>query len=163
MKFYTFDRVDIDKDFQSKIAEILNTGEDKIIIYFSSDGGCVNIADTIADMFNLNKERVILIAYDCLNSSAFRLFMKVQCFKRIMPETYGMYRLPRLTLEINLNGKGYSELSRFLLETKMPKEVEIEMERVKKWGFNDEELDKFKNGEDVFITYDRFCELLKHN
>ena len=77
MKFYTFDRVDIDKDFQSKIAEILNSDDDKIIIYFSSEGGYVNIADTIIDMINLNKDRVTLVAYDCLISSAFRLFMEV--------------------------------------------------------------------------------------
>lgn len=163
MKFYTFDRVEIDKDFQSKIAEILNTGEDKIIIYFSSEGGYVNIADTIIDMINLNKDRVTLVAYDCLISSAFRLFMEVQCTKRIMPEIYAMYHHSKVNLEINLNGKGYSDISRFLLETQMPIELEIEMERVKKWGFNKEEIEKFKNGEDVFMTFDRVCELSKCN
>ena len=65
-------------------------------------------------------------------------------------------------LEISALNKPSNVLDKFRVENSI-KEYRIYYEKkCKEWGFNEQELKKYKKGEDVYFSYERFKELVNH-
>ena len=65
-------------------------------------------------------------------------------------------------VEISALNKPSNVLDKFRVE-KSIKEYRFYYEnKCKEWGFNEQELKKYKKGEDVYFSYERFKELINH-
>ena len=157
----TFYEKTIDEDLLTSISEAISSNDD-IKIYLNSTGGSEWCSSAIIDIINSNKDKVELIGFGYLLSAAFHIMMESECKKRILDNTYGMYHQSIWDVEISALNKPSNVLDKFRVE-KSIKEYRVYYEdKCKEWGFNEQELKKYKKGEDVYFSYERFKELINH-
>ena len=157
----TFYEKTIDEDLLTSISEAISSNDD-IKIYLNSTGGMEWCSSAIIDIINSNKDRVELIGFGYLLSAAFHIMMESECKKRILDNTYGMYHQSVWDLEISALNKPSNVLDKFRVENSI-KEYRIYYEKkCKEWGFNEQELKRYKKGEDVYFSYERFKQLINH-
>ena len=153
---------EINKDTLERISEVISNSNDNIEIYLCSIGGSEWCSSVIIDMINNNKDRIELIGYGYLLSAAFHIMMESKCKKRILDNTYGMYHQSVWDIEVSALNKPSNLLDKFRVE-KIIKEYKIYYEnKCKEWGLNEQELKKYKKGEDVYFSYERFQEIINH-
>ena len=159
----TFYNIEIDENLTKEISEcISNKDYDKVVIYLSSFGGSEWDAQVIIDMINENKDKVEVIGYGKLLSAAFLIFMDIKCKKRILDNSYGMFHQGNWSTDIRYNGNPSSDFYKFRVKQTKSKIYPYYVDKCKEWGFNEQELKKYKKGEDVYFSYERFKELINH-
>lgn len=131
----------------------------KIMIYLSSHGGLSEGEAVITTAINLEPHRFVLIANGEISSSAFSLFFNCNCEKSIMPGTYGMYHLSRMTIEISQSGEGHKEEDRFVLKH-FTKEAKDNLKWCESIGMNAKEIQTIASTQDQYFTTQRIKELI---
>lgn len=142
------------------IITAFNSTEEVIEIYLHSGGGLTAIMAAILDLINNNPSRFILIGYCSLSSSAFELFVRAECEKRLLENTIGMYHQGTREISINDFGKPkFHDDVAILKRTEVYKKMTTNF--IDKCGFTPTEKTKFKKDHDLHFSHERFLEIVE--
>lgn len=151
---------EVNVDMFEKISTFLNEVplDEEAFIWFSSQGGQPLISEAIRDMLE-EDERVTLIAYDSIASSALDLFLTANCTKRLTPGTIAMYHQTSYpNVKVLRKGKrpvfGSQES---IIEDMSRSEVEAD-EIITKY-LTEKEIKEYNKGEEIWIGYQRLKEI----
>lgn len=134
-------------------------------IYIRGEGGELGVAEAIIDVLNKTSmtNPVHLFGYEFLISSHFHIFFKTKCHsKTLSPESYGMIHKGSWNSTL-LEGGGMrkDDYDLFMKEYYSSSDTLSALRKVCK--FNNEEIKKFKNNQDVYIMPTRLTEMLDFN
>lgn len=132
---------------------------DRLHIYFTTDGGQVDVAESIIDMVNKNKEYIGITFYGEVFSSGMYIFLKATCEKWILPDTTGMYHYSWQEVTIKEGGKPSSSYDIFCMK-EMKKAKNRTIEYLKTTKLTDKEINAIRAGKDVYFSYERMLALL---
>lgn len=136
------------------------TAGDCLHIYFTCpEGGSADVSEAIIDFVNKNKDRIGMTFYGELFSSGMVIFLAVNCEKKILQCTRGMYHFSWQEMGISENGKPSTEYDNFSMK-EMKKSKEISIAFLKRTKLSDKEITTIKRGKDVYFSYDRMLELI---
>ena len=158
----TFYEVDIDADFFKELAELLSIKDESHTIYFSSNGGDLWLVEPIIKMINDNKERLEIIGVREISSSALSIFLGAECKKSITKNTFATWHEPSFSFSVDSLSKPRNRFYEFKKESIIKgfrKDMEYEY---RAWGVTEDEIKRYKKGEDVYFSYERFKELINH-
>lgn len=134
--------------------------EDFIDIYLNSTGGETDFGDAILDIINKNSGVTTLTAYGKICSSAFDIFYKAKCSKRLLDGTIGMAHLSRIEME-NLTVTDSRERGEVTFYRKWwAGDKKKRLQFYEELGMETKELSRIKKGENVYFQYNRLLELL---
>ena len=157
-----FYEVYIDADFFKEIAVLLSIKDENHTIYFSSNGGDLWLVEPIIKMINDNKERLEIIGVREISSSALSIFLGAKCKKSITKNTFATWHEPSFSFSVYSLSKPRNRFYEFKKESIIKgfrKDIEDEY---RTWGVTDDELKRYKKGEDVYFGYERFKELINN-
>lgn len=132
----------------------LNSETDEMIIYLNSEGGLYCSAQIMLDIINHSKIKITLIAVEHIMSSAFLLFYLARCNKILMSNCYGCVHTISSTFELR-DKKFEGDIVRLGEINDVNKKIEHDF----KSFLTDEELKKFKDGEDIYLSSKRMKEI----
>ena len=160
MKSLIIKNDEIDYELFEKIASFLDKYDENevLAIWLSSRGGDCSVTEAIRDLLE-SDERVVLVAYDMISSSALDLFLSTNCAKTLTDGTVACFhksfyptvkvikdsRIPMFGRQESLVGEIYRSES----DTD---------EHVKKF-LSDEEIELYEKGEDIWLNYQRLKEI----
>ena len=163
MKSLIIKNDEIDYELFEKIASFLDKYDENevLAIWLSSRGGDCSITEAIRDLLE-SDERVVLVAYDMISSSALDLFLSTNCAKTLTDGTVACFhksfyptvkvikdsRTPMFGRQESLVGEIYRSES----DTD---------EHVKKF-LSDEEIELYEKGEDIWLNYQRLKEIYEN-
>lgn len=163
MKSLIIKNDEIDYELFEKIASFLDKYDENevLAIWLSSRGGDCSVTEAIRDLLE-SDERVVLIAYDMISSSALDLFLSTNCAKTLTDGTVACFhksfyptvkvikdsRTPMFGRQESLVGEIYRSES----DTD---------EHVKKF-LSDEEIELYEKGEDIWLNYQRLKEIYEN-
>lgn len=156
-----FEREPIENNLLTRLVDAVNSTNDRIYVYISSNGGKTAIMQCIIDLINRYSDQFYLIGYDYLASAAFNLFITVKCEKTILPRTIGMYHLGRTEIDIDDRGRPFYLVDTYVKERCIKYDYPMDLEFIKKCGFTKTETTNFKKNSDVYFQYDRFLEIIE--
>lgn len=159
-----FHKESFDKDFLEKLAKAFNESKpDEVIdLYLNSNGGSASIKEAVTEIINTNSEKFYLVGYDYLASSAFNFFIEAKCKKKLLPGTIGMYHLAINNLDFNDRMKPVYGIDEACIKRIKEFDHPSNLEFMKACGFTAKETKKANKGDDVFLQYDRFLEIVNH-
>ena len=158
----TFYETEIDSEFFKELAELLSIKDENHTIYFSSNGGDLWLVEPIIKMINDNKERLEIIGVREISSSALSIFLGVKCKKSITKNTFAIWHKPSFSFNLDDKNKPRNDFYKFknkYIVEGFSKDFELEY---KDWGLKKSEIKKYKKGEDVYFSYERFQEIINH-
>ena len=158
----SFYETEIDSEFFKELTELLSNKEEKHQIYFSSNGGDVWLIEPIIKIINENKDNIELIGVREISSSALSIFIGAKCKKSITKNTYAIWHKPSFSFDLDDKNKPRNDFYKFKnkhIVEGFSKEFELEY---KDWGLKKSEIKKYKKGEDVYFSYERFKELINY-
>ncbi len=150
----------IDQDMLDKFIEFLNdTPEEHVTVYLASGGGSAPIAAVLCEI--LSEPRFTLCAYDQISSSAFWLFFKAGCKKRLIHGCEGMMHQMTFTVELNEKGKPTGQIENTHQDVidfyaKHSESFMLELNLTSK------EKNMFREGFDVMFSPDMMREILSN-
>ena len=150
----------IDQEMLDKFVEFLNdTPEEHVTVYLASGGGSAPIAAVLCEI--LSDPRFTLCAYDQISSSAFWLFFKAGCKKRLIHGCEGMMHQMTFTVDLNEKGKPTGQIENTHQDVidfyaKHSESFMLELNPTSK------EKNMFREGFDVMFSPDRMCEILSN-
>lgn len=160
MKSLIIKNDEIDYELFEKIASFLDKYDENevLAIWLSSRGGVCSVTEAIRDLLE-SDERVVLVAYDMISSSALDLFLSTNCAKTLTDGTVACFhksfyptvkvikdsRTPMFGRQESLVGEIYRSES-------------YTDKHVKKF-LSDEELESYEKGEDIWLNYQRLKEI----
>lgn len=163
MKSLIIKNDEIDYELFEKIASFLDKYDENevLAIWLSSRGGDCSVTEAIRDLLE-SDERVVLVAYDMISSSALDLFLSTNCAKTLTDGTVACFhksfyptvkvikdsRTPMFGRQESLVGEIYRSES----DTD---------EHVKKF-LSDEEIELYEKGEDIWLNYQRLKEIYEN-
>lgn len=163
MKSLIIKNDEIDYELFEKIASFLDKYDENevLAIWLSSRGGDCSVTEAIRDLLE-SDERVVLIAYDMISSSALDLFLSTNCAKTLTDGTVACFhksfyptvkvikdsRTPMFGRQESIVGEIYRSES----DTD---------EHVKKF-LSDEEIELYEKGEDIWLNYQRLKEIYEN-
>lgn len=163
MKSLIIKNDEIDYELFEKIASFLDKYDENevLAIWLSSRGGACSVTEAIRDLLE-SDERVVLIAYDMISSSALDLFLSTNCAKTLTDGTVACFhksfyptvkvikdsRTPMFGRQESIVGEIYRSES----DTD---------EHVKKF-LSDEEIELYEKGEDIWLNYQRLKEIYEN-
>jgi len=153
---------DVNYEMFDELVKAFNslTVGDYLHIYFTCpEGGSADVSEAIIDFINKNKDRISMTFYGELFSSGMVIFLAVECNKKILPCTRGMYHFSWQEMGISENGKPSTEYDNFSMK-EMKKSKEISIAFLKRTKLSDKEITTIKRGKDVYFSYDRMLELI---
>jgi ATP-dependent protease ClpP protease subunit len=144
---------DLIKSFNSlKKAELLH-------LYFSSEGGYIDVAEAMIDFINSNSEKILITFYGEIFSAAMYIFLKAKCKKLIVKDTRGMFHFSWQIMEISEGGKPTSLYNTFSLK-EMRRSKEIGIAFLKTTLLSEKEINNIKQNKDVYFSFPRMRELV---
>ena len=163
MKSLIIKNDEIDYELFEKIASFLDKYDENevLAIWLSSRGGDCSITEAIRDLLE-SDERVVLVAFDMISSSALDLFLSTNCAKTLTDGTVACFhksfyptvkvikdsRTPMFGRQESIVGEIYRSES----DTD---------EHVKKF-LSDEEIELYEKGEDIWLNYQRLKEIYEN-
>lgn len=159
MKYYYFSD-NINKDSVKQVLHFISSNQGNITIYFDSEGGEVNAANTLIEVINSNKERITLHVIGYIFSSAFMVFLKTKCKTVLNSNCLGMIHETYQSFSIKSSGKT-GELDSFMIKENKKEHLRDILE-LKELGLNRKEIAKINKGKDVCFDNKRLREILLH-
>ena len=163
MKSLIIKNDEIDYELFEKIASFLDKYDENevLAIWLSSRGGVCSVTEAIRDLLE-SDERVVLIAYDMISSSALDLFLSTNCAKTLTDGTVACFhksfyptvkvikdsRTPMFGRQESLVGEIYRS--------------ESDTDKHVKNFLSDEELESYEKGEDIWLNYQRLKEIYEN-
>ena len=160
MTTYLILRGKFEDDTINKLTRAVNTlsSEEKLAIILDSTGGDLHIAEEMEYIISSHSDKITLIASSNLYSAAFLLFFRCKCKRIVLPEALGLLHQPSRLVNHLENGRIMNfELVPYEESKKSYKKM---LDFLIRLGLNKKELDKFKKGEDVYLSSQRLMELL---
>lgn len=152
-------------EINSKNIELLINGCQEIMgrnnqfqIYFSSSGGDVAAGNILIDFLNAHPDN-ILVANEEISSTAFLIFCKAQCRRKIIPGTFAVVHITECEINTRELADDNSYANFLLNEIKRQNNNEIDFFR--KLGLTKNELNRLKRGKDVYLDYTRLKKMLE--
>lgn len=147
-----------------KIEELIPKleGKEKVMLYFTSNGGEVRCYQILNDYFKREGKRIELVGVDSIASSAFRFFFESECAKKRLIDCSGLFHLWRNEYTINSKGKPEYESDEHSLKyLKAAHKENIDWAQAS--GLNKTEMKRLRAGKDVHFSPGRMEELLAFN
>lgn len=133
--------------------------DDILKIFFSTEGGRMDIAEAIIEIINQNAGRTELSGYSVLASAGFYIFFKSICPRQVLPGTMGMLHLTTWGAEIK---EGLLKTSRAeYIKNNMKKSLDRNIKFLNSIGISERDLELFKNGEDIYYNSETLIKFLK--
>lgn len=132
---------------------------DNLHIYFTTEGGQVDVAESVIDIVNKNKDKIEIIFYGEVFSAGMYIFLKADCQKWVLPDTTGMYHYSWQEVTIKEGGKPSSAYDIFAMK-EMKRAKTRTVEYLKTTKLTDKEVNSIKAGKDVYFSYERMLALL---
>ena len=132
----------------------LSSEIDEIVIYLNSEGGRHSSMQIMLDIINHSKIKITLIAVEYIMSCAFLLFYFAKCNKILMDNCYGCVHTVSSLFELR-NKKFDGDV----IQLNEINNINRKIERAFKSFLTDEELKKFKDGEDIYLSSKRMKEI----
>lgn len=146
----------------SDLVEFLNSngGEKRILI--SSDGGYYQVMEAMLHLINADWDNITLVAYNRIYSSAFELFFRAKCHKRLAGGVVGMFHQGELGIQINEFGvKGREATAKEqYIKTYMRQQTK---DLCGDLSMTFEEIKDLEDGEDVYFSPERMNQFLIKN
>ena len=127
---------------------------DEVVIYLNSEGGLYCSMQIMLDIINHSKIKITLIAVEHIISCAFMLFYFAKCDKILINNCYGCVHT--ISSMFELRDKNFEGDTIRLNEIN---DVNRKIERTFKSFLTSEELKKFKDGEDIYLSSKRMKEI----
>ena len=134
----------------------------KVSVYLNSVGGRVMFAEAILDIINKNKDRVVLIGFGEICSSAFDVFFNASCKKELLGAVIGMYHQSTTKVYSDERGKVQSDYDKMMLLIGKTEYRAVTKKTCRIVGMNRKELVQITQGEDVYFSPQRMREMLAH-
>ena len=163
MKSLIIKNDEIDYELFEKIASFLDKYDENevLAIWLSSRGGDCSVTEAIRDLLE-SDERVVLVAYDMISSSALDLFLSTNCAKTLTDGTVACFhksfyptvkvikdsRTPMFGRQESLVGEIYRS--------------ESDTDNHVKKFLSDEEIELYEKGEDIWLNYQRLKEIYEN-
>ena len=160
MKSLIIKNDEIDYELFEKIAAFLDKYDENevLAIWLCSKGGDCSVTEAIRDLLE-SDERVVLIAYDMISSSALDLFLSVNCAKTLTDGTIACFHksfYPSIKV-LKDNRTPFFGRQEKLVGEVFRSEVDSD-EHIKKF-LSKEELEDYEKGEDIWLNYQRLKEI----
>lgn len=127
---------------------------DEVVIYLNSEGGLYCSMQIMLDIINHSKVKITLIAVEHIMSCAFLLFYLARCNKILMNNCYGCVHTISSSFELR-DKKFEGDIVRLNEINDINKKIEHDF----KSFLTNEELKKFKDGEDIYLSSKRMKEI----
>ncbi len=144
------------EDVFNKFVESINIlGEENLTIYLSSRGGDYFYSQAMLNIINSNEfvNRITLIGYNLLASSAFELFFLAKCKKELIGGTIGMYHQSSVAIEHDEFGQPVDDEDRVkddFLKIYCRTQTEMVCKFLK---MNDDLINNIRQKRDVWFTF----------
>lgn len=132
----------------------LNSETNEVMIYLNSEGGLYCSMQIMLDIINHSKVKITLIAVEHIISCAFLLFYFARCNKILMSNCYGCVHTISSMFELR-DKKFEGDVVRLYEINDVNKKIEHNF----KSFLTNEELKKFKDGEDIYLSSKRMKEI----
>ena len=132
----------------------LSSETNEVTIYLNSEGGIYNVMQILLDIINHSKVKITLVAVGYIMSCAFLLFYLAKCNKILMSNCYGCVHTISSSFELR-DKKFEGDIIRLNEINDINKKIEHNF----KSFLTKEELKKFKDGEDVYLSSKRMKEM----
>ena len=132
----------------------INSETDEVVIYLNSEGGLYCSMQIMLDIINHSKIKITLIAVEHIMSCAFLLFYFARCNKILMSNCYGCVHTISSMFELR-DKKFEGDVVRLYEINDVNKKIEHNF----KSFLTNEELKKFKDGEDIYLSSKRMKEI----
>lgn len=156
---YNFN-TDFNQDTLDKFIDFVNSsGDSPIDVYINSNGGSTWCSQVMLDIIESSPEKFTLTAYGQLGSSAFSLFFKASCERKILPTCIGVYHQAKMRIDVNFSSKPYGKDDEAFVNA-LREDFDNDLVFVKSLKFSEHELSRYLEGQDVFFQYDRLKSFL---
>lgn len=150
---------EIDFNDASEVEKSIERIEDAILqyskvrLYFTSDGGSLYLADTFLNYLHKRSEHITLVAVGRISSCAVELFVKYDGNKEILKHCQAVLHLYTVNVESRdlLDKKSYSKFSEDEIRKRNDELIDMFAKVL-----DDEELERYEEGHDVYINHKRF-------
>lgn len=132
----------------------LSSETNEVTIYLNSEGGIYDVMQILLDIINHSKIKITLVAVGYVMSCAFLLFYLAKCNKILMSNCYGCVHTISSSFELR-DKKFEGDIIRLNEINDINKKIEHNF----KSFLTKEELKKFKDGEDIYLSSKRMKEM----
>lgn len=132
----------------------LSSETNEVTIYLNSEGGIYDVMQILLDIINHSKVKITLVAVGYIMSCAFLLFYLAKCDKILMSNCYGCVHTISSSFELR-DKKFEGDIVRLNEINDVNKKIEHNF----KSFLTNEELKKFKDGKDIYLSNKRMKEI----
>lgn len=152
---------DVDERMVSVLEDAYREEREEYIIYLQSEGGSVWLSDYIIDMINIHKEKTTLVILGFLASSAVNIFLESECKKVIKDSAYLM--IHKMYIKAYITGVKNNDEDGNVISQELEKQNKQMLNKyISSFKLNELEINKFKRGEDIYISSKRMKKLFKN-
>lgn len=137
----------------------LKPGE-KLFIYLCTEGGDVEVAESIVHIINNNVDIIEMVGYGKLYSAGFNIFFRCLCHKIILHGTVGMCHYSYIAVNLNENGTVSDKADR-MNKMWLKNQRQYTIEFCKNLNMTEKEITEIKKGGDVYFLFNRMQDFLK--
>jgi hypothetical protein len=155
---------DIEEEPIKKLIKEIDENQDKkILLFFTTDGGCVSFGEILLAQLNTvvrNGAEIKLMPYWKMSSCGFDILMKFQGDIEILSDVHSVvhimdWRNSYKSLEVRKDDESVG------LNEQYKRHVKRYLDELRGWGLTDEEVEIVEKGDDLFLPYERLCELVR--
>lgn len=140
----------INDDTLKDLMIFMNSTEWDVTIFIDSDWWPLESMYAMLDIINYNSDRVTLLWW-CLGSAAFLLFLYARCKKRLVDSAFAIVHKVRREMKYSWRGPWHEDWYKVdWIDNCQPDMA---------WILIDDELVKYQNGGDVYLSTDRLREI----
>lgn len=163
--YYIDDEKNIDEKALKDLIDFFNQLDagDQVVIYINSEGGNYSDGMAILDLLKREGPRVTLKVNGEISSVAFWLFMEArECKREVGVGAYGMFHLPRLSVELNTKLNPTSKEGSFN-KSELESLHLITAEFMDRIGMSSKEKAYIENGGDFYFNSDDLKRFVKNS
>ena len=132
--------------------------KEKVNIYFICTGGRNDFTDCLIDILNENQKKITLIATGPIYSNGLLIYCEFKGSKKMLSSTTGLAHLSSFEPEMRdlLNVYSLSSIVKYQVENRNKKLTDLFTPLLLT-----DELERFCNGEDVYLSYERLKKMFR--
>lgn len=128
-------------------------------IFLTSNGGETHVGEAMAEIINRNASRTLLTIHSFIESAAFDLFFSVNCARLILPTAIGTAHISRWAVVTGEGGIMMDDREAFKVKS-LKTTLKTRLDLFKSIGMTDDELERIKNGDDLYFDAKRLNTML---
>lgn len=148
------------ENFDKFIKSFEDKEADSYDIYFTSPGGEYWVGEAFIDYLEKRKDKINLIGFKDISSTAFEIFFKLSCNKKLLQGTMATIHFP--TIDIGTRESKKDNKTWYVKQGEMMKSYEKSwLNFYKSLGISEKYIKLIKKGEDVVLNTKELRKLLK--